>query len=258
MNLPLYQLVLVSIKSTITSSFARSSSSSPTWPLSTSLPTWRPAVRRGRNPPRWKGTWQWQNAIGEFPIETFIYKGFFYCYVWFQEGMSDKKRLTWSNVFPPRIYIWSLFDVGNSFPNWVLILFSSGCAQTKTIIPWDYVKAAVFVDVIRHFLGVHCKPGPMSSRPNGTSDGRLPRGPKVRTAISSKVSFRIKEAGRHNRIATMIDGWWFNYYSSVSVKLVDDPHDRCLFGALSKAELSMVQCWTAPHFNGPASQQETS
>ena len=104
MNLPLYQLV--SINPTITSTFARSSSSSPTWPLSTSLPTWRPAVRRGRNPPRWKGTWQWQNAIEEFPIETFIYKGFFYCYVWFQEGMSDKKRFTWSNVFPPNLIIY--------------------------------------------------------------------------------------------------------------------------------------------------------
>ena len=78
--------------------------------------------------------------------------------------------------------------------------------RQKKIRPWDYVKDAVFVDVVCHFLGVHCKPGPMSSRPNGASDGRLPRGPKVRTAISSKVSFRIKEAGRHNRIATMIDG----------------------------------------------------
>lgn len=97
-------------------------------------------------------------------------------------------------------------------------------------------QCLVFVDVVCHFLGVHCEPGPMSSRLSGASDGRLPRGPKVRTAISSKVSFRIKEAGRHNRIATMIDGWWFNCYSSVSVKLVDDPHDRCLFDALSKAD----------------------
>ena len=69
---------------------ARSSSSFPTWPLSTSLPTWRPAARRGRNPPRWKG---WTVALRNL-------HRIFCCHGSFRECMSDKSG--WIVFFFPR------------------------------------------------------------------------------------------------------------------------------------------------------------